>query len=97
MPADIDGIGDGAARFAYRCGADPLTHAEGRVATLIAVNLQVIGARFSDPAAFPIYSQDTSIPALSRRILGLMLDIGWTPPDVSPASSAEPPVPPERG
>lgn len=78
---DID---DWAARHAYESGTDPVAHAEKRVATVIEVNLQVIGGRFCDPEAFPLYSRDTGTGALSRRILGLLLDLGWTPPDTGP-------------
>lgn len=79
---NIRDIGDGAARLAYRCGDNPVAHAEKRVAIVIATELQVIVARAADSGAFPAYPQGAGIEPLSRRILGLMLDIGWTAPDI---------------
>lgn len=82
MPADMNDIDDWPARNAYESGTDPVAYAEQRVSVLIEVHLLVAAGRTEDPALFPIYSRDLSDEALARRILGGLLAIGWTPPDI---------------
>jgi len=84
---DIKDIDDWPARNAYESGTDPMAYAEKRVAVLIEVHLLVVNGRAENPGSFPIYSRDLSDEALARRILGGLLAIGWTPPDISPALS----------
>jgi hypothetical protein len=76
---DIDGL----AKFAYDRGEDPLDYAIGRTATFISINATVIAARAKDPASFPGYPLDASPEMVARRIIGTLLDSGWTPPEVS--------------
>ena len=79
---DINDIDDWPARYAYESGTDPVTYAEKRVAMVVSVHLTVIEGRAENPASFPVYSRDLSDGALARRILGGLLAIGWTPPDI---------------
>jgi len=68
------------ARFAYALGTDALTYAEGHIRTLIEVHNEVWYSRAEDPAAFPGYCIELTFEALARRILGDLLDAGWTCP-----------------
>jgi hypothetical protein len=77
-PGDIDGLDD----WAYALGKDPLVYAETSTATLISAHELVIASRAEDPATFPGYSLDLSTEALARRIIGTLMDAGWTPPEV---------------
>jgi hypothetical protein len=69
------------AQYAYEHGTDPITYAESHVTMLIGVHLGVAAAREENPQSFPIYSPDVSNEALARRIVGGLLDAGWTPPE----------------
>ena len=44
----------------------------------------ITAARQEDPATFPGYTLELSPAALARRIVGGLLDAGWTPPEVKP-------------
>ena len=71
------------ASFAYDNDVDPVDYATGHVIqTHIDVYLTVLAARAEDPAAFPGYVLETTTTALSRRILGDLMDAGWKPPEV---------------
>lgn len=71
------------AQFAYDHGTDPVDYAiENVIEGHLKVYLTVLAARVMDPAGFPIYDPDLSTAVLSRRILGDLLDAGWTPPEV---------------
>ena len=72
------------ARFAYSHGQDPIDYASSLVQMHIEVNLMVRAARYEDPATFPGYLLDLSLEALSRRVIGDLMDAGWTPPEVTP-------------
>lgn len=76
MTDDINGL----AKVAYEAGVDPLLWAEKLVGELIDVHLEVMVAREADPKAFPGFPIELTLGALSRRILGDLLDAGWTPP-----------------
>jgi hypothetical protein len=70
--SDIDFL----AAFAYSTGQDPIDYA--------AVN--VIAGHIDahvHPDAYPA-DTDPVTAALSRRIVGDLLDAGWTPPEVTP-------------
>jgi hypothetical protein len=72
------------ARFAYDQGTDPIDYATVNVIEgHLQVYLTVLAARVVDPASFPIYDPELSTAVLSRRILGDLLDAGWTPPEVT--------------
>jgi hypothetical protein len=63
------------AQFAYDTGTPPLDYAE----------VNVIRAHIDahlDPDSFP-GEVNPATAALSRRILGDLLDAGWTPPEVT--------------
>ena len=79
MSSDICGL----ARLAYSHGQDPIDYASRLVQMHIEVNLTVRLARAEDPATFPGYLLDLSLDALSRRVIGDLLDAGWTPPEVT--------------
>lgn len=74
--SDISAI----ATWAYAQDHDPIGYAEGLVNDLIEVHLTVAAARLDDPAAFPGYCIEPGIEPLARRILGELLDAGWTMP-----------------
>lgn len=78
--ADIDFL----ARFAYGLGQDPIDYAAVNVIEIhIDTYLSIVAARYEDPASFPGYTLELSRPALARRIVGDLLDAGWTPPEVT--------------
>ena len=63
------------ARFAYSTGQDPIDYATENVIR------SHIDAHLS-PDSFP-GDVNPATAALSRRILGDLLDAGWTPPEVT--------------
>jgi hypothetical protein len=63
------------AQFAYDTGTTPLDYAEVNV-----VRAHVDA--FLNPGNFP-GDVDPATAALSRQILGDLLDAGWTPPEVA--------------
>lgn len=62
------------AQFAYDTGMNPIDYAETNV---IRAHIDA----HLNPAHFP-GEVNPATAALSRRILGDLLDAGWTPPDV---------------
>ena len=66
-----------AARIAYAAGIDPVSWAEGEIAALIAVHVELVRLNI-DLGVEP--GGDLSIGAMTRRILGLLLNGGWKPP-----------------
>jgi hypothetical protein len=79
------------ARFAYDHGTDPIDYAVSHVIQIhIDVYLTVCAARAEDPASFPGYVLEATLPALSRRILGDLMDAGWTPPALEAGPEATP-------
>jgi len=75
MTADISLL----AQTAYDTGIDPVTYAAVNVieAHLVAYLARCEPRRLCDDDL-------TRVPVLSRRVLGDLLDAGWTPPEVSP-------------
>jgi hypothetical protein len=72
------------ARFAYGNGVDPVDYATVNVIEgHLNVYLAVLAARVMNPASFPVYDAGLSTAVLSRRILGDLMDAGWTPPAVA--------------
>ena len=69
-------------RYAYEHGHHPLDWAEYVVGSLIDVHLTVVGDRLDDPDSWPGYTIEPTIEALASRILGELLDAGWTPPEM---------------
>ena len=73
------------AEFAYAHGTDPIDYATAHViAGHLNVYLTIRDARAVNPASFPIYDPGLSTAVLSCRILGDLLDAGWTPPALAP-------------
>jgi hypothetical protein len=66
-----------AAQLAYAAGIDPVSYAEGEITTLIAVHRQ-LAAHCAAAGLTP--DGDLSEGAMSRRIIGLMLNAGWRIP-----------------
>jgi hypothetical protein len=69
-----------AARIAYAAGVDPIAWAEAEVCALIGIHIELVKLNIDmgiDPGA------DLSVGAMSRRILGLLLNAGWTAPGAS--------------
>jgi hypothetical protein len=69
------------ARFAYGNGVDPVDYATVNVIEgHLNVYLTVLAARVMNPASFPVYDAELSTAVLARRILGDLMDAGWSPP-----------------
>ncbi len=68
---DIDFL----ARFAYSTGQDPIDYATENV---IRAHIEA----HYNPAGFP-GDVNPATATLSRRILGDLMDAGWTPPEVT--------------
>jgi len=66
------------ARLAYAAGVDPLDHAVHEITTLAGVHRQLLA--HARACCGCIIAGDLSDGALARRILGLLISAGWTPP-----------------
>lgn len=75
--------------LAYGLGIDPLTHAQSTIAAVIHANDIVIAARATTPEAFPGYPRATGPDMVAAKVLGILLDAGWKPPELSPPQSGE--------
>lgn len=72
------------AQFAYDHGTNPIDYATEHVIEIhVTTYLTVRDGRAENPASFPVYDPGLSTAVLSRRILGDLLDAGWTPPEVT--------------
>lgn len=80
MSNDIDFL----AQHAYRSGEDPIDYALSIVTVQIDAHRDVVTGRADDPRLYPFYGDDLDSGGLARRIVGQLLDAGWTPP-VKPA------------
>ena len=69
------------ARIAYNAGVNPIDYAEAELNTLIGVHLN-LASLYADMEADPPAGTLT-VGSMSRRILGAILDAGWTPPEVT--------------
>jgi hypothetical protein len=79
MPADICVI----ARMSYERGTDPVEYARTHVIQVhLDAYLTITAARAADAATFPGYLLELTPEALARRIIGGLLDAGWTSPAV---------------
>lgn len=81
------------AQYHYDHGTPPVVYAEEYVRDLIAAHLDVAAARVNNPAAFPGYIIEPTVAALGCRIVGELLDAGWTPP----SSRSAPDLPEHAG
>lgn len=74
----------GLARWAYDHDQDPIDYAVTNVVKIhIDVWVTVCAGRMDNPASFPAYPADLSLEVLGRRILGDLLDAGWTAPQLT--------------
>ena len=81
--SDIDAL----SRSAYASGTDPVDWA-CTLAELQIDALQLItAARADNPAAYPVFQMELSPAATARRVVGLLLDAGWTPPAATQEAS----------
>lgn len=69
------------ARIAYDCGISPIDYAEAELTVLIGVHLGLASVCADLGVTAPAGTLTTG--AMSRRILGAILDAGWTPPEVT--------------
>jgi hypothetical protein len=67
-------------RLAYECGVDPIDNAVSAVEALMCGGQAITDARRQDPPLFP--GCDISAAHLARRVVGELLDAGWTPPAI---------------
>ena len=71
------------AQFAYDHGTTPLDYAiEHVIRTHVDVYLTVLASRIARPGTFPGYDPELSTAVLARRIVGDLLDAGWTAQEV---------------
>jgi hypothetical protein len=77
IPADVCAI----ARMCYERGRDPVEYAESCIVQIhLDAHLTIITARVASAASFPGYLLELTPEALARRIIGDLLDAGWTSP-----------------
>ncbi len=70
-------------RIAYEGGRDPIDHAVFLVATQIETRDLIRSARRHTPNAYPIFQLSLDDDATARRVLAVLMDAGWRPPEVS--------------
>lgn len=80
---NYSGDPDGLAAYAYSIGVDPIDHAVQIAQINLDVYITVCAARYENPAAFPGYDPEPRIEKTARRIVGELLDAGWTPPVIA--------------
>jgi hypothetical protein len=71
-------------QFAYENGADPIEHAVHQVEIQIETRDQIRSARVHTPNAYAVFKGDLGDDATARRIIAVLLDAGWSPPEVKP-------------
>jgi len=76
MSDDIDPI----SRIRYQEGVDPIEHAVYLVAIDLDIRELVLTGQVHP--GVPIALLDQSDEAYARRIIGKLMDAGWSPPDV---------------
>ena len=69
------------ARIAYNADIDPIDYAETELAALIGVHLGLASVCADLGVDVPVGT--LTVGALSRRVLGSLLDAGWTAPEVT--------------
>lgn len=70
-------------RCAYRHGVDPIDNAIDAVTTFLHAADAISAARRDNPASFPLSGPEAVTHGYwARRIVGELLDAGWTPPDL---------------
>lgn len=78
-------------RIAYEAGKDPIEHAVWLTAMNIEVRDQVVAARVHKPSAFPVVRFALTDDATARRIIAVLLDAGWMPPQIAKPVTEEQP------
>lgn len=73
---DIDNL----AASAYADSTEPLKWAESITENLLFLHDEITAGRAVDPASFPGVPGDFSREGTARRIVGALLNAGWTPP-----------------
>jgi hypothetical protein len=71
---------DWLAAEAYARGEHPVDHAVTRLTMLLDTIDTIRAARVDEPSSFPIYGRDTSAEHAARRCVGMLMELGWTPP-----------------
>lgn len=71
------------ARTAYANGVDPVDWAVELTQTQIETSAEILFAREQRPDAYPQFRGELTAGAVARRIVGELLDAGWTPPAVA--------------
>ncbi|MEU1731406.1 hypothetical protein [Streptosporangium sp. NPDC020145] len=71
---------DPLAVFAYETGCTPREWAVRALSVHIDAWATVSAARQKNPDSFPIWRFDLSVEALATRLVGHLLDDGWSPP-----------------
>jgi len=74
--ADVNDL----ARSLYARGKDPIDWAVSLVVAQIDARDSVVSARLEIPGAYPGYLLDLDDESVARRIIGALLDAGWTAP-----------------
>lgn len=74
-------IDDPLARVAYATGTAPLDWAIQLASMMVELHFTVTLARVQDPASYPgLRGTDVTADGCGRRLIGALLDAGWTPP-----------------
>lgn len=68
-------------KVAYDHGADPIEHAVSLVKIHIDTRDEIRASRVTSPNAFPIFTLSLDSEPAARRIVAVLLDAGWTPPN----------------
>jgi hypothetical protein len=68
-------------KFAYDHGRDPIDYAVEMVAMYIETSAGIRTARLAKPEAFPGFLLSLTDEATARRIVAVLMDAGWTPPE----------------
>jgi hypothetical protein len=68
------------ARFAYAEGVNPIDYAVRVAEAEIGASQAIIAARRYKPGAYPVFKGSLESDAIARRVIGALLDAGWTPP-----------------
>ncbi|MEV7006830.1 hypothetical protein [Streptosporangium sp. NPDC051022] len=80
LSSGIDRDLDPLAVFAYEAGHTPRGWAVRTISIHIDTWATVSAARRQNPTSFPIWRLDLSVEALATRLVGHLLDGGWSPP-----------------
>jgi hypothetical protein len=71
------------ARSAYANGTDPVDWAVTLAQVQIETAATILITREHTPGAYPQFRGELTAEAVARRIVGELLDAGWTPPTLA--------------